>query len=311
MTNFMKTTTRKLIPFILTVCSSMSAGTVTFDNDRNYFIDSEDAGRVRVGAAWGTPGLYSEDNKNLVLGVPNTKSVYLGTNGNFMTVKGDGNVGVGTTSPNTSLHVQRTGTSELRLDLAPSPWNFTKINTEGAYSRFVGAYRTEIVTDANENVTYHRGIRIGSNASMSDYATASSEASCFSIALDINATPQYLFSVIGSTGNIGVGTTTPDHKLDVNGTIRGKEVIVETGWSDFVFEDSYKLRPLDEVESHIEKFGHLPDVPSAAVVESEGLSVGEAQKIMMQKIEELTLYVIEQDKKIAAQQKEIDRLKAN
>jgi len=76
-----------------------------------------------------------------------------------------------------------------------------------------------------------------------------------------------------------------------------------------VFEESYTLRSLGEVEDHIKEHGHLPGIPSAAVVESEGLSVGEAQKIMMQKIEELTLYMIEQEKKNQAQQREIEDLR--
>ncbi len=114
--------------------------------------------------------------------------------------------------------------------------------------------------------------------------------------------------VVKHWGNVGIGTTTPTHKLAVNGTVRAKEVIVDTGWSDFVFEDSYSLRTLDEVELHIEKHGHLPDVPSASSVQSEGLSVGETQKIMMQKIEELTLYVIEQDKKIKKLESKLSQL---
>ncbi len=123
---------------------------------------------------------------------------------------------------------------------------------------------------------------------------------------------------INDSGMVGIGTVSPTHKLSVNGTIQAKEVIVESGWSDFVFEDSYRLRSLEEVENHIEEYGHLPDVPSAAVVESEGLSVGEAQKIMMQKIEELTLYMIDLKKEnealkaeVGAQREEIEKLKSN
>ncbi len=124
-----------------------------------------------------------------------------------------------------------------------------------------------------------------------------------------NHTGSPLFTVFGS-GKVGIGTTSPSHPLSVNGTIQAKEVIVETGWADFVFEDTYRLRSLEEVEDHIEEHGHLPDVPSATVVESEGLSVGEAQRIMMQKIEELTLYVIEQDKKIEEQRLRILELES-
>lgn len=116
---------------------------------------------------------------------------------------------------------------------------------------------------------------------------------------------------VNFAGNVGIGTTNPSHKLSVNGSIRAKEVIVETGWADHVFEEGYSMRSLKDVESHIEEHGHLPDVPSAATVESQGLSVGEAQKIMMQKIEELTLYMIEKDNQISALQQRVAELESN
>ena len=70
--------------------------------------------------------------------------------------------------------------------------------------------------------------------------------------------------IIKSDGNVGIGTsTTGTHKLAVNGTIGAREIKVEaTGWSDFVFEDDYQLKKLEEVESYITKNNHLPDVPS-------------------------------------------------
>jgi hypothetical protein len=107
---------------------------------------------------------------------------------------------------------------------------------------------------------------------------------------------------IKQNGNIGIGTTNPTYKLAVNGTIRTKEVIVETGWADYVFEKDYKLPSLKEVEQFIKKNKHLPEIPSAQEIQKNGLSVGEIQTKMMQKIEELTLYVIEL-------QKQIDELK--
>jgi hypothetical protein len=99
-------------------------------------------------------------------------------------------------------------------------------------------------------------------------------------------------------GRVGIGTSSPDHLLDVHGTIRAMEIRVETGWSDFVFEDDYSLMSLESVEDYIQENGHLPDVPSAKEVETHGVSVGESQARLLQKIEELTLYTIEQQKEI-------------
>lgn len=95
------------------------------------------------------------------------------------------------------------------------------------------------------------------------------------------------------------------YKLFVNGGILAKEVRVATTWADYVFEDNYKLPTLDEVEHFIEKNGHLPNVPSAKQVETEGIEVGEMAKIQQEKIEELTLYAIEQNKQLSAQEKQL------
>ena len=112
-------------------------------------------------------------------------------------------------------------------------------------------------------------------------------------------------------GNIGIGTTNPNGwKLAVNGSIRAKEIKVETGWSDFVFEKDYKLPTLKQVESHIKAKGHLKDIPSAKEVEENGIFLGEMDSKLLQKIEELTLYTIAQEKKILEQAEKIENLES-
>lgn len=112
---------------------------------------------------------------------------------------------------------------------------------------------------------------------------------------------------ITSTGNIGIGVINPQNKLDVDGVIRATEVKVETGWADFVFAKDYKLPTLQEVENHIKEHNHLPDIPSEVEVKENGVSLGEMQAKLLQKIEELTLYVIEQDKMIKEQGEKMNK----
>lgn len=111
-------------------------------------------------------------------------------------------------------------------------------------------------------------------------------------------------------GRVGIGTENPQGALDVYGTIRATEVKIETtGWSDFVFDKDYQLPSLKEVEAHIKERKHLPNIPSEAQVKEEGINIGEMQAKLLQKIEELTLYVIQQEKKNIEQEKEITILK--
>ncbi len=98
-------------------------------------------------------------------------------------------------------------------------------------------------------------------------------------------------------GNLGIGIETPGEKLSVNGNIRAREIKVETSnWPDYVFKPSYNLLPLRATEQFILTNGHLPDVPKAEEVESNGVSLGEMNKILLKKVEELTLHLIEKDK---------------
>lgn len=109
---------------------------------------------------------------------------------------------------------------------------------------------------------------------------------------------------------VGINTLSPDYELDVCGTIRSKEIIVETGWCDFVFNKDYELRPLEEVKRFIEVNKHLPDVTPGSIVESKGLHVGDASSQMIRKIEELTLYMIQMNDKMIDKDLQISKLQA-
>ncbi|MES2575596.1 MAG: hypothetical protein V4572_11675 [Bacteroidota bacterium] len=124
---------------------------------------------------------------------------------------------------------------------------------------------------------------------------------------------------IGSEGNVGIGTANPDQKLTVNGTIHSKEVIVDNAIApDYVFQkyytgkselkSDYTMPTLNEVAEFTKANNHLPNIPSAKEMQQNGVSLGKMNNLLLQKVEELTLYAIEQQKKLDDQNKTIDSL---
>jgi len=134
-----------------------------------------------------------------------------------------------------------------------------------------------------------------------------------------------------SWGNTGVGTYTPNAKFHVNGAIlvgsnsariatgyavsidgrlmsEESTVLNSTSWPDYVFEQDYKLKPLEEVEKHINLNKHLPNIPPASVIEKEGIQLGDMSKRLMEKVEELTLYLIEMKKENKALEERLNKL---
>lgn len=109
---------------------------------------------------------------------------------------------------------------------------------------------------------------------------------------------------VTSAGLVGIGTLAPQSELSVNGTITSKKVkVLSNGWADYVFRQDYQLPTLGEVERHIREKGHLKDIPSEQEVEKNGVDLGEMNKKLLAKVEELTLYLIEQNKKLEALEK--------
>lgn len=171
---------------------------------------------------------------------------------------------------------------ELQLQINEGNLNIYGLNTS-RYLRFTesnlqGAF---INYDGTSNVLNIGVNNVSSNDNSNDYNS---------------------ISILRSNGNVGIGTINPGvWRLAVNGKIRAKEIKVETGWSDYVFYDDYKLPTLQEVEKHIKEKGHLKNIPSAEEVERNGIFLGEMNSKLLQKIEELTLYTIAQEKKLKSQ----------
>jgi len=109
---------------------------------------------------------------------------------------------------------------------------------------------------------------------------------------------------------VGIGITNPTEKLDIAGVIRAHRVKVCLNQGcDFVFEDDYKLMSLNELSSFIKTNKHLPDVAPAAVMEAVGIELSEMNALLLRKIEELTLHLIEQNEKLQMLESEINKLK--
>lgn len=113
------------------------------------------------------------------------------------------------------------------------------------------------------------------------------------------------------SGNVGIGTRkTSGYQLAVNGTIGARKLKITTEtWADYVFAKDYKLPSLQEVQNYISKHQHLPDVPSAEEVVRNGVDVGEMNKVLLKKVEELTLYLLQEHETVVQLKQELEELK--
>jgi hypothetical protein len=196
---------------------------------------------------------------------------YIGTShiNTYMSFLPNGNVGIGTTTP------------------------IYKLDVDGQTSLGGGI--------TNHWVFGTNGIGSGGSGVWFDYNNAMSNTALMQAESQGIAYRNISINPYG--GNVGIGTTDPKNKLSVNGTIWAKEVKVSlTDAADWVFDTNYKLKPLADVEKYIYENKHLPEIPSAEEFRQNDMNVSEMSNKLLQKIEELTLYAIEQ-------QKELDRLK--
>jgi hypothetical protein len=202
-----------------------------------------------------TGGFSSYSAANLVLQTNGTSRLTI--------LNSNGNVGIGTATPTSKLHVSSTGTVEMQVSSDGAT------TSRSIYSLTRASSFWNIGMNVNQSNTDDLQFRFNGST--------------------------YPFT-IQSGGNVGIGTTSPDAKLSVKGQIHAQEVKVDLNGSvapDYVFDKDYKLPSLEEIQPYIKANKHLPEVPSAKDMEENGINVGEMNLLLLKKVEELTLYLIE------------------
>ena len=206
-----------------------------------------------------------------------------------------GNVGIGTTNPTYLLHLESASTTGLLLHTSSANYSSRlyfkgQRETAGVSSHYIG---TEGLGNYNLQVNVDENFLVKTNS------------------------VERLR--IRGNGNVGIGISNPNEKLEVNGnaifqgsieSMKVKVTQTPGNWPDYVFSPNFKLRTLNELEQFIQKNQHLPEVPSAKEVEANGLDLGDMEAILLKKVEELTLYMIEQNKrleKLEAENKELKK----
>ncbi|RXK85948.1 pyocin knob domain-containing protein [Filimonas effusa] len=232
----------------------------------------------------------------------------------------DGNVGIGTTSPVYKLDVNGSvrATNQTNTVSGVSSINFATLS-DSSYNH--GNYEAIVTTQsfaAGTRPGY--GFHVVNTFGSYLYANGPLElrlrtagGAAATLWTSANFTPASYLQLSGGSisGNLTIGTTAAQKALDVNGPVKARRVkVTQANWADYVFDSSYQLPSLLQVEAFIKENKHLPEVPSAVEVKKEGLDLGDNQAILLKKIEELTLYIIQQNKEMAEMKKRLADIEA-
>jgi hypothetical protein len=266
--------------------NTTTGGTNTIVGRSAGFYNTTGSSNVFLG--WGTGLTNSSGSTN----------TYLGSRSGYNNAVGTGNIFIGYESGfneygSNKLYIDNSNTS------TPLIYGDFSSNQVGI-NALPGGYTLNVGGIINATGVYVNGQPVGSGGGgTSQWATSGSNIT---------------YNVVG--GNVAIGTaltSNPNsYKLAVNGKIGAKEVQVEntsSTWADYVFKSDYNLMPLTEVESFIKSNQHLPEIPSAEEVKENGHKLGEMDVLLLKKVEELTLYIIDLKKEVDAVKKENAELK--
>jgi hypothetical protein len=250
----------------------------------------------------------------------NHSAYFTGGGNNYFT----GNVGIGTDTPLVKLHV--TGSQ------GPAFAKFTQSNVPDAeaylnITNATGATGSFIPYIVGRTKAPGRVLGLYITGEAEDVVPPASDINYAAVVLDgrskngVKLNNSNILSVcnfgqsllmVKADGSVGINATdTKGYKLAVGGSIIAERLKIkpQSSWPDYVFADDYKLPSLAEVGAYVKANRHLPDMPAAAEVAKDGLDVGEMNKLLLKKVEELTLYLLKQDEKIQQLTKEISALK--
>jgi len=211
---------------------------------------------------------------------------------NGIAIGPNGNVGIGTTSPIAKLHIDNGANTDGAVLATSSENNKLVVSSGMTQPVYVSTFRITQQFDNDRNNGYISFNRGGSTAGGF---------------LTFGSWGQERLRIDG-VGNIGIGTLSPAYKLDVCGTIRAKEIKIDLlGGCDFVFKSDYKLMDLKTLEQFVQTNQHLPEIASEKEMVENGINMKELQMKLLQKMEEMTLYIIEQNKKNEQQSERIEQ----
>jgi hypothetical protein len=228
-----------------------------------------------------------------------------------MRISAGGNVGIGTTNP-TDLLTLNAGANRKGITIASD-------GDVSAYADFIlainstGSVATSQPFDwhiSHRKDGYFTGTPAG-NSSLEFYADLKGGGYYAPLSFKADGNVVLVSNQNALGGNVLIGKTSQtnsSYKLDVNGNARANGIVVNTTGADFVFNDKYALRKLSEVKSYIDQNHHLPEIPSAEQMKKDGLNVGEMNTKLLQKIEELTLYLIDKDKQVMQLKSQVEQL---
>ncbi|MFH6985805.1 hypothetical protein [Marinoscillum luteum] len=204
-----------------------------------------------------------------------------------MTIKSNGKIGIGTSSPN--YHFHAVGSDRARFEQTEGIIDIVAYGASGNdFDNTAGLFAS------NKTALIMTGLSGSGDIKFITKPSGYSER-----------------MIIKSNGNIGIGTSSPESKLAVNGQIRATEVkvLADISVPDYVFEPNYELRTLKETKEYIAENKHLPEIPSATEIGENGIDLGDMNMRLLKKIEELTLYQIQLMEEMEAMKKELQELK--